>query len=246
MMFFALWKIIAVIFSRELLLSKYTIMAIIAGFVIAGFIYGIIAYSKRNHHYKIYSMTWKNFLIDILLTIIFTAYFWYVLRNRLVPSSTVFIFAIVVFILFYAFSALISHMHSHIQKKRHKKLKTSTIVFAILFNPIFVLIYFWIFSLVVYNSVYIPCTVSIIGIDKNPYTMGTRNLNIGANEQIVSIDGVPIHTLQDVRDYMDGLGSTKQVSVETTNQTYLIQTYQIDDRRYMGLLLQENICERKY
>ena len=246
-MFFALWKLIYMVLSKDLLLSKYFVSAVMAAVIIIGFIYGIIAYRKKNNHYKMYTMTGKNFLINLALTVIFTAYFWYVLRNRIIPSSTIYVFFVAAFILFYAFSALISNIHHHVTNKRRRhKLKKSTIFLAIIFNPIFVLIYLWLFSLVVYNSVYVPCGVSVIGVDKNVYTGNTRNLGIGADERIIAIDDVHIVSLQDVRDYMNSLQATKEVNVETVNNTYLIKTYSVDGKRYMGLLLKEEACARTY
>jgi hypothetical protein len=245
-MFFALWKIIYIIASKDLLLSKYTISWIMAAFIIAGFVYGVIAYRKKNYHYKTYSMTRKNFIINLVLTLIFTGYFWYVLRNRVMPSNTIYVFFAIAFILFYAFSALISNIHHHISKKRRQKIKRSTIFFAIIFNPIFVLIYLWLFSTVIYNAIYIPCGVSVIGVDKNAYTGNTRNLGIGPDDRIIAIDGADIISLQDVRNYMGGLEVTKEVVVETVNSTYLVKTYQIEGKRYMGLLLKEEVCPRQY
>ncbi len=245
-MFFALVKLTYMILQRDLLMSKYTIVSILAAFVIIGFIYGTVAYKKKNHHYKMYSMTAKNFVIDLILTIIFTAYFWYVLRNKIIPSNTVYVFFIIAFVLFYAFAALISSIHHHISKRQHRKIKKSTIFFAIIFNPIFVLIYFWLFSLVVYNSIYVPCGVSVLGVDKNAYTGNTRNLGISPDERIIAIDGVGITSLQDVRNYIGSLDVTKEVNVETTNHTYLVKTYQVDNQRYMGLLLKEDVCQRQY
>lgn len=245
-MFFALWKIVYIIASKDLLLSKYTIGWIMAAFVIVGFIYGVIAYRKKNYHYKTYTMTKKNFMINLVLTLIFTGYFWYVLRNRVIPSNTIYIFFAIAFILFYAFSALVSNIHHHISKKRSKKIKKSTIFFAIIFNPIFVLIYLWLFSTVVYNAIYIPCGVSVIGVDKNVYTGNTRNLGISPDDRIVAIDGVKIISLQDVRNYMNSLEVTKEVMIETVNNTYFVKTYQVEGKRYMGLLLKEEACLRQY
>jgi len=178
--------------------------------------------------------------------LIFTGYFWYVLRNKIIPSSTIYIFFFASFILFYAFSALISNIHHHVAKKQHKKIKKSTIFLAIVFNPIFVLIYLWLFSMVVYNSIYVPCGVSVIGVDKNIYTGNTRNLGITPDDRIIAIDGIRIISLQDVREYLGSLQSTKEVTVDTVNKTYLVKTYKVDGNRYMGLLLKEQVCERSY
>jgi len=245
-MLFALLKILYIIISRDLLLSKYTIAGTMAAFILAGFIYGLRAYKKKNHHYKIYTMTGKNFIINLVLTIIFTGYFWYVLRNRIIPSSTIYVFFFAAFILFYAFSALISNIHHHVMKKQHKKIKKSTIMLAIAFNPIFVLIYLWLFSMVVYNSVYVPCGVSVIGVDKNVYTGNTRNLGISSDDRIIAIDDVEVISLQDVRQYMNSLEVTKEVKVDTINNTYLVKTYSVDGKRFMGLLLKEEACPRQY
>jgi hypothetical protein len=243
---FAFWKLIYLATSRDLLLSKYTIGWIIAGFILIGFFYGIIAYGKKNHHYKLYTMNTKNFFINLVLTLVFTLYFWYVLRNKVIPSNTVYLFFAVSFVLFYAFSALISNIHHHVSKKKQKKIKKSTIAFAIIFNPVFVLIYLWLFSMVVYNSLYVPCGVSVVGIDRNVYTGNTRNLDINPEDKILSIDGTAVTSLQDVRNYMNSLDSTKEVLLETEDNTYLIETYQIDGRRYMGLILEEKVCARQY
>jgi hypothetical protein len=246
-MFFAFLKIIYMIFSKDLLLSKYTLAGVMAAFIIIGFIYGTIAYRKKNHHYKVYTMTSKNFVINLVLTIIFTGYFWYVLRNKIIPSGTIYLFFAVAFILFYAFSALISNIHHHVtNKRRRSKLKKSTIFLAIIFNPIFVLIYLWLFSMVVYNTTFIPCGVSVLGVDKNVYTGNTRNLGMTPNDRIIAIDGNKIISLQDVREYMNSLESTKEVTVETVNKTYLVKTYSVDGRRFMGLLLKEEVCARVY
>jgi hypothetical protein len=170
-----------------------------------------------------------------------------VLRNKLIPSGTIYVFFVVTFVLFYAFSALISNIHHHVtDKKRRHKLKKSTIALAIIFNPIFVLIYLWLFSMVVYNSVYVPCGVSVVGVDKNVYTGNTRNLDISPDDRIIAIDGHRIISLQDVRAYMNSLESTKEVQVETVNNTYLVKTYSVDGKRYMGLLLKEEACPREY
>ena len=56
-MFFALWKIVYIVLNKDLLLSKYVIAAVMAGFIIMGFIYGTLAYKKKNQHYKTYTMT---------------------------------------------------------------------------------------------------------------------------------------------------------------------------------------------
>jgi len=245
-MFFALWKIVYIIISKDLLLSKYLIGGVMAAFVIIGFIYGVIAYRKKNHHYKTYTMTKKNFIINLVLTLIFTGYFWYVLRSKIIPSNTIYIFFAIAFVLFYAFSALISSIHHHVAKRQRRKIKKSTILFAIVFNPVFVLIYLWLFSTVVYNSIYVPCGVGVIGVDKNVYTGNTRNLGIGPDERIISIDGIDVQSLQDVRNYMNSLEVTKEVAVETLNNTYFVKTYQIDGKRYMGLLLKEQVCLRQY
>jgi hypothetical protein len=245
--FFAFWKILYIVISKDLLLSKYTIGWVMAAFIVFGFIYGLIAYRKKNHHYKTYSMTRKNFIINLVLTLIFTGYFWYVLRNRIIPSDTLYIFFAIAFVLFYAFSALISTIHHNIAtKKKRKKIKKSTIFYAVVFNPIFVLLYLWLFSTVVYNSIYVPCGVSVIGVDKNVYTGNTRNLDISPDDRIVSIDNIPIHSLYDVRNYMNSLEVTKEVVVETLNNKYFIKTYQLDGKRYMGLLLKEEVCLREY
>ncbi len=246
-MLFAVLKIIFMILSKDLLLSKYLLAGVMAAFIVVGFIYGTIAYRKKNHHYKMYTMTGKNFIINLILTVIFTGYFWYVLRNRLIPSGTIYLFFVVTFILFYAFSALISNIHYHItEKKKRHKLKKSTIFLAVIFNPIFVLIYLWLFSMVVYNAVYVPCGVSVIGVDKNVYTGNTRNLGMTPNDRIIAIDGTQIISLQDVRAYMNSLESTKEVEVETVNKTYLVKTYSVDGKRFMGLLLKEEACAREY
>jgi len=245
-MLFAFLKIVYMIISKDLLLSKYTIAAALAAFIVIGFIYGVRAYKKKNHHYKMYTMTGKNFLINLVLTLIFTGYFWYVLRNRIIPSNTIYIFFFVAFILFYAFSALISNIHHHVTKKQHKRIKKSTIAFAIIFNPIFVLIYLWLFSMVVYNSVYVPCGVSVIGVDKNAYTGNTRNLGIASDDRIIAIDDIKVISLQDVREYMNSLQATKEVKVDTVNNTYYVKTYSLDGKRYMGLLLKEEACPRQY
>lgn len=245
-MFFALWKIVYIIASKDLLLSKYTIGAVMAAFIIVGFIYGMFAFRKKNHHYKTYTMTKKNFIINLTLTLIFTGYFWYVLRNRIIPSNTIYLFFAIAFVLFYAFSALISTIHHHVTKKQRHKIKKSTILLAIIFNPVFVLIYLWLFSTVVYSSIYIPCGISVIGVDKNVYTGNTRNLGISPDDRIISIDGTDVKSLQDVRTFMNGLEVTKEVAVETMNNTYFVKTYQIDGKRYMGLLLRESVCPRQY
>jgi PDZ domain-containing secreted protein len=88
----------------------------------------------------------------------------------------------------------------------------------------------------------VPCGVSVIGIDKNAYTGNTRNLGISPDDRIIAIDGVNVVSLQEVRDYMNSLDVTKEVTVETVNKTYLVKTYQIDGKRYMGLLLKEEVC----
>ncbi len=246
-MIFAFIKMIFMIMFKDLLLSKYTIAWVMAAFVVTGFIYGTIAYRKKNHHYKIYTMTGKNFIINLILTVIFTGYFWYVLRNKIIPSKTIYLFFVVTFVLFYAFSALISNIHYHItDAKRRNKLKKSTVFLAIIFNPIFVLVYLWLFSMVVYNAAYIPCGVSVVGVDKNIYTGNTRNLGISSEDRIIAIDNHKITALQDVREYMNSLEATKEVRVETLNNTYLVKTYSVDGKRYMGLLLKEEVCSREY
>jgi PDZ domain-containing secreted protein len=86
----------------------------------------------------------------------------------------------------------------------------------------------------------------VIGVDKNIYTGNTRHLGINSDDRVIAIDGVAITSLQDVKDYMNSLESTKEVNVETLNTTYFVKTYQVDGKRYMGLLLKEQICPREY
>jgi hypothetical protein len=245
---FAIAKIVFIIFKRDLLISKFYIMLILAIFVILGFIYGVSCFVRKNSYRKLLNLNWKNFLLNIIIAILFTLIGNWIIRSnfgmKLSPRGYILLF-VVLFILNYLFSSILV-AYLAVKKKRPKQHNARNIVWIVLFNPIFIMIYVWLFLFVAYNSIYIPCGVTITGIDKNVNTANTLNLDISHGEKVVSIDGTQIASLQDVRRYLDSLTSTKEVALETTNKIYLLKTYKIDGKRFMGLLLQQDYCERKY
>ena len=150
--------------------------------------------------------------------------------------------AIVLALLMYPFCALTSTYFTIKRFKKHSKRNFLTI----LFNPIFVMIYFWLFIIVAYNSVYVPCGVSIMGVDNNRFTVNTQSLDISFGEKLLKIDDAEVKSLNDVRNYINGLEMTKEVVVETEKGIYYIKTYNQGSNKFMGLLLSQAYCERQY
>jgi len=245
---FAIAKIIYLIIDKDLLLSKFNIISILALFMFVGFIYGISSFIRKNSYRKLLKLTWTNFLTDLIISVVLSFIGYLILRYSLnigIGIKSLILGIIVLFITCYLFSAILANYLTP-KRLRIKTHKARNMVFFILFNPIFIIIYLWLFSLVAYNSIYVPCTVSIIGIDKNPYTANTLSLGLTSGEKLLSIDNVKINSLQDVKSFTAGLSSTKEVTIETDKGLYYIQTYEVDGKRYMGLLLTQDYCEREY
>jgi hypothetical protein len=245
---FSVAKAVFMFLGRDLLLSKFNIITAIAIFAFFGFVYGVSAYLKKNSYHKLLTLTWINFLVDVILSAIFTFLGYIFIRSMfglmLGIKGFIAVF-IILFVMFYLFSAILANYLAP-KRRRVKTNKTRNVVLFIVFNPIFILLYLWLFGFVVYNSIYIPCTVSVVGTDANLHTANTLGLNITPGERILSIDGTSIRSLQDVKQYINSMESTKEVSVETENNLYYIKTYEVDGKRYMGLLLRQGYCERKY
>jgi hypothetical protein len=245
---FAIIKLYYIASGRYLLLSKYTIMIASAILMLLGFILGVRAFRKRNNNYKLFKPTWINFLLNFIIAAILAFGSFLILKYRflfLLSYRSLILLFIVMFILFYTFSAVFSTFITG-SKRSMKQHKARNIILFILFNPFFIMVYLWLFGSVVYNSFYVPCTVSIVGIEKSQFTTDTQSLGIQPGEKIISIDGTPIKTLADVKSYLNNLSSTKEVMLETEKNIYYVKTYMKDNSRYMGLILGQDYCARKY
>lgn len=244
-MVFALIKIAYILMQKDLLISKYTIGLVIAAFLLLGFIYGVRSYNKKNINNKLFRLNWINFWMTLLVSLVFSLGAYLILRegfsNDIGIRSFVSMATILAFLM-YPFCALLS---TYFMLKRFKN-KTKRNILTFLFNPLFVIIYFWLFVIVLYNSVYVPCGVSIVGVDYNKYTANTKNLGITFGERMLKIDDVSINSLNDVRTYINSLETVKEVVVETENNIYYIKTYSEGNKKYIGLLLSQAYCERKY
>ena len=246
---FTVVKLVYRLSDKGLHMSKYNIGAVVAIFIILGFIYGAICYNKRNYYYRLFKTHWSIFLINLVFSAGF-AFITYILlkyqfKLSLGVDSFIIVF-IVYFILYYLFSALFYHAYIAYNSTPAKKssFKKSNWVYIILFNPVFVALFFFIFMAVVYDAIYIPCGVSIVGVDHNINTMNTQNLQIQYGQKLISIDGQPMYSMDQVKYYLNSIESTKEVVVETQDHIYYIQTYDVDGQRYMGLILKEDICRR--
>lgn len=244
-MVFALIKIVYIILKKDLLISKYNVGMVLALFLLLGFLYGIRSYHKRNINSKLFKLNWINFWMTIMVSLVFSLGTYIILRegfsNDIGIRSFVGMTAVLLFLM-YPFCALTS---TYFMIKRFKKtFKRGILTF--IFNPVFVMIYFWLFIIVVYNSLYVPCGVSIVGVDANKYTSNTQSLGISLGETMLKIDETEITSLNDVRRYINGLETTKEVIVETDRGVYYIKTYNEGNNKYMGLLLAQAYCERKY
>lgn len=242
---FALIKLAYIFMQKDLLISKYNIGFVIAAFILLGFIYGVRSYNKRNINSKLFRLNWINFWMTLLVSLVFSLGTYLILREGFSNDIGIRSFvgmAIILAFLMYPFCALLS---TYFMLKRFKK-KAKRNVLTFLFNPLFVMIYFWLFIIVVYNSLYVPCGVSIVGVDTNKYTANTKSLGIPFGERLLKIDDTSINSLNDVRKYINDLDTTKEVVVETENNIYYIKTYMEGNKKYMGLLLSQAYCDRKY
>ena len=242
---FAIAKIVFLVLRRDLIISRYNIIAGILLFVIFGFAYGMSSYIKKNSYMKTMTPGWKNITIDVIISLVFTIITYIILKHRyyimLRAKSAIVVFAFFL-IVFYTFSALLVQISKPPRTHKHKK---RNIVLAILFNPIFIMIFLGLFIAIIYNSLYVPCGVTIVGTDKNQNTINTQRLEIKEGERIINIDSITITSLQDVRRYISSLKTTKEVILETENNIYYIRTYTEDHNRYMGLLLKQEYCPAK-
>ena len=229
---FAIAKIVFLILKRDLIISKYNIIAGVLLFVIFGFAYGMSVYIKKNSYMKTMTPGWKNITIDVIISLVFTIITYIVIKQKyylmLRAKSAILVFALLL-VLFYAFSALLVQVSKPPRAYKHKK---RNIVLAILFNPIFILLFLGLFVAIIYNSLYVPCGVTVMGTDKNKDTINTQRLDIKTGEKIVNIDGVVMKSLQDVRRYISSLKTTKEVILETENNIYYIKTYQLNNNRW--------------
>ncbi len=249
LLLFAIVKVIYLVQQNNLLLSPYTIGIILFIFVIIGFVWGVTSFLKKNSLYKIFRWTSARFWIAAMLALLFTIIAYFIAKGTYAITLGFWQFVIMLIILYflcYGFSAVAVHIYTAYPFTHMARRKTTfkDWLFLVLFNPIFILLYLWLFSIVAYNSMYVPCGVSIVGVDRNVNTINTASLDIVAGQKLISIDNVPIHSLQDVRDYMNSLTTTKEVIVETPSTFYYVKTYEEGSRRYMGLVLTEDICKR--
>lgn len=241
-MAFAIAKIIFWVMKRDLIITRYNISVAVLIFMIFGFAYGISSYLRRNSYRKTFTPRWKNIALDILLSLIFTIITYVIIKQKysilLTTRAVLLVFALFL-VLFYAFSALIVQISKPPKTHKHRP---RNIFWATIVNPVFVLIALGLFIAVVYNSLYIPCGVTIVGTDNNKNTANTQELGIDTGEKIVSIDNEKIQSLQDIKRYLSSLKSAKEVLLETEDKIYYIKTYESDDNIYMGLLLKQEYC----
>lgn len=242
---FALVKLFYILSKKDLLISKYNIVITIAIVLLLGFTYGIRSYVKKNNNSKIFKLNKINFFLTLMIALVFSLATYIILKegfNNDIGVKSVLGMTLLLIMLMYPFSALISTYLIHKKNKKSAKQK----ILVVIFNPIFIMIYFWLFIIIVYNSIYVPCGVMILGVDHNKYTSSTKNLDIPAGRLLISIDNTQITSLNDVKNYINGLESTKEVFVETEDNIYYIKTYVNGNTKYMGLLLKQVYCERKY
>ncbi|MFA5797210.1 MAG: hypothetical protein WC916_04200 [Candidatus Woesearchaeota archaeon] len=248
---FSLLKLFYLLSQKNLLISKYTILAVFAILALVGFVYGTISFAKRNRYYDIFSMSVGRIVVTILIACVMTVIGYLLLKSQFSLAlrfwPVLVIFAVFC-VLLYGFSAVAVSIYNSYPFTRVARKRTHARhwILLTLLNPIFILLYFWLFGLIAYNALYAPCGVSIAGVDSNVYTANTRALGITLGEKLLTIDGVRVSSLQDVRDYMNNLRSTKEVLVETPTNIYYIKTYEENGKRYMGLLLREDTCKRVY
>jgi heme/copper-type cytochrome/quinol oxidase subunit 2 len=239
---FGIAKIVFIIQKRDLIITRYNIVATILLFVLFGFAYGMSSYIKKNSYRKTMTPGWKNITIDIVISLMFTIITYIILKQKyyilLNAKSSLLVFALFL-VLFYAFSALLTQIAKPPRTHKHKK---RNIVWAILINPIFIMIFLGLFITVIYNSLYVPCGVTVVGVDKNINTANTQELDIKTGEKILKLDDTKINSLQDVKRYIASLKTTKEIVLETENNIYYIKTYQSENNRYMGLLLKQEYC----
>jgi len=248
MIAFSVAKIVFLLSNKQMIISLYTIGAVCLAFVIVGFIYGAESYIKKNSLKDAFRLKWRGFFLNVLLTALAFILMHFVLKQnyglvmRFIPSVGL---ITGLFILFYPFSCVVFSF-----KKRMKKHKIRNIFFSILLNPVFILAALWLFIIAAYGALYVPCSVTIMGVDKNPGTIpiNTLSLDISPGQKIVSIDGHKIVKLDDVRSYLNSIGTTKQVLLETEKNYYYVNTYrdQGTGKRYLGLLLRQDYCYRTY
>jgi hypothetical protein len=229
-----------------LLFSVYNLGTVLAIAIILGLAYGIRSYLKKNPNFKLFKLKWNIFWTDIITSVIFGVGTYlllkYVYGIRLTWKGTLLLFVILM-VMFYAFSAVFS---TYLEHKKKKKNHLKNVILIILFNPVFVMIYLGLFAMIIYNTYYIPCGVTIVDIDKNMYTANTANLGIIPGEKIVSIDGIEIGSLYNIKEHINSLESTKQIVVETDENIYYVRTYMKDKNRYMGLILKQEYCAKEY
>lgn len=250
-MTFAITKLFFIIINRDLIISKYNMSAVFAIFLIFGFIYGINCFVKKNYFKHFFKPTWITLLIDAVLSGVIGFCIYIFLKNYIklaIGIKEFFIIFVFFFVLNYVFSTSLVRVFEIITKAKKKtKFKKTAWTLAILFNPIFILGYLILFSLVIYNSIYVPCNVVILGVENNQYTAELQDLDIKQGEILISLDGNKINSLQNVKDYINSLDVTKEIQMETNKKIYFIQTYKTSDgERHLGLTLAQNICKKDY
>ncbi|GIU69317.1 MAG: hypothetical protein KatS3mg002_0553 [Candidatus Woesearchaeota archaeon] len=244
-MLFAFIRVLFLIIQKDVSISKYNLAVILFAFLILGFLYGIKSYDKRTVNSKLFKINKVNFWITILVALVFSLAINIILKEGLrivLEINNLVLLILIMILLMYPFCAILS---SYFILKKFKN-KTKRIAMLLILNPLFIIIYFWLFMSVVYSSIYVPCGVSIIGVDNNRYTISTKNLELPLNEKIIKIDDKEIKSLNDVRSYLNNLESTKEIMIETDTRIFYLKTYSIGNRKYMGLLLKQEYCEKKY
>ncbi|MEM4637703.1 MAG: hypothetical protein QXK76_01585 [Candidatus Woesearchaeota archaeon] len=240
---FGIIKATYLLLKKDLFISKYTIAGTIFIFIILGIIYGIKSASKKNKYSKTISINKINFLMTLFVSITFTLGAYLIISEGFktyISLKTLIGIFIILTVLMYPFCAIFSLIIS--QKKTAKK----NYVFLILFNPLFIVMFFLIFTTLIYNSIYVPCGVIIKGIEENKNTINTKNLEIKSGEILQKIDDKEIKSISEVKKYLENIETTKEIQIETEKNIYYIKTYEENNNKKTGLILSQAYCERKY
>ncbi len=234
---FALLQGISTLTNWELTMSGYNIIVTLVVFGILGFVYGIISFRKKNYHYKIYRPTVKNIVLTLIVSGILT---WIITIAPIITNASWKEIWAMLFLGTYIFCSIIVYLFS-LKKKDLRRVRKSTYIIGLIFNPVFIIIFITLFNQLVFTTLYTPCGVVILGTDKNVHT-DTWNVEVLPGEHIVSIDGRAMNSLRDVRTYISDLPTTKEIQLETETNIYYLKTYMQDDERYMGLVLKQDFC----
>jgi len=241
------------LFSKLIFKIGFVISIIV---ILAGFIYGIKAASKKTLFYKIFRPNNQNLLASLILAVLLLTYA-SLARGGSLHSFLGFQIVISA-LLFYPFAALGLYAFSNWDKKPIKQYKTVIILILIVLSPVALVAgnskfshgkfsynnkfaYNHNFANKFVQSNFEGCGAYVYGF---PEQSPAEEAGIQIGEIVKEINGKEIKTLNDIKDITYPLTEETEITIVTNNNTYEVTTYydEVKGKQRAGLNVWQQTC----